>query len=125
MSHYTPPLQDMQFVLDELVDLHEIAALPGYGEATPDLARAVLEEAGVFASEVIAPLNHSGDIEGVRLEGVSPGCQRAGPRLMRASSRPVGQRCLRLKSRADRIFPACWPPPSKKCGTAAAWLSAC
>ncbi|CKI02552.1 acyl-CoA dehydrogenase [Achromobacter xylosoxidans] len=72
MSHYTPPLQDMQFVLDELVDLHEIAALPGYGEATPDLARAVLEEAGVFASEVIAPLNHSGDIEGVRLEGGQP-----------------------------------------------------
>ena len=72
MSHYAPPLQDMQFVLNELVDLHEIAALPGYGEATPDLARAVLEEAGVFASEVIAPLNHSGDIEGVRLEGGAP-----------------------------------------------------
>ena len=29
MSHYAPPLQDMQFVLNELVDLHEIAALPG------------------------------------------------------------------------------------------------
>lgn len=72
MSHYTPPLQDMQFVLNELVDLSGIAALPGYGEATPDLARAVLEEAGVFASEVIAPLNHSGDIEGVRLVDNQP-----------------------------------------------------
>lgn len=77
MSQYTPPLQDMQFVLNELVDLHDIAALPGYGEATPDLARAVLDEAGVFASEVIAPLNHSGDVEGVRLEGGQP-CMPAG-----------------------------------------------
>lgn len=72
MSHYTPPLQDMQFVLNELIDLDDIAALPGYGEATPDLARAVLEEAGFFSSEVIAPLNHSGDMEGVRLEGNQP-----------------------------------------------------
>ncbi|MBS0467436.1 MAG: acyl-CoA dehydrogenase [Proteobacteria bacterium] len=72
MSDYTPPLQDIQFVLNELAGLQDIAALPGFGEATPDTARAVLEEAGAFAAEVIAPLNHSGDIEGVRLEGGQP-----------------------------------------------------
>ena len=33
MSDYTPPLQDVQFVLNELEGLQDIAALPGYGEA--------------------------------------------------------------------------------------------
>ncbi|MBS0402928.1 MAG: acyl-CoA dehydrogenase [Proteobacteria bacterium] len=72
MSDYIPPLQDMQFVLNELAGLQDIAALPGHGEATPDTARAVLEQAGAFAAEVIAPLNHPGDVEGVRLEGGQP-----------------------------------------------------
>jgi len=72
MSQYTPPLQDIQFVLNELAGLREISELPGFGEATPDLVQAVLEEAGTFASEVIAPINHKGDIEGVRLEEGQP-----------------------------------------------------
>ena len=68
MSDYNAPLEDMRFVLTELAGLPEIAALPGYEDATPDLVDAVLEEAGRLAREVLAPLNHSGDREGASFE---------------------------------------------------------
>ncbi len=64
MSVYTAPLRDMRFVLNELAGLAQIATLPGYEEATPDTAEAILEEASKFASEVLDPLNYSGDQEG-------------------------------------------------------------
>ncbi len=65
---YTAPLADMRFVLDEIADLPEIAALPGCEQASPDLVDAVLEEAGKLASGVLAPLNVVGDRERARLE---------------------------------------------------------
>jgi len=51
-------------VLNELAGLAEVAKLPGYEEATPDIVEAILEEAGKFASEVLDPINYSGDQEG-------------------------------------------------------------
>lgn len=73
MGEYVAPLKDMLFVLNELAGLDGIAALPGCDEISPDLVEAVLEEAGKFASGVLAPLNKVGDTEGVRwqTEGVS------------------------------------------------------
>ena len=59
--NYTAPLQDMQFVLKELAGLDEIAQLPGCEEATEDVVAAILDEAGKFASGVLAPLNRVGD----------------------------------------------------------------
>ena len=63
MSTYRAPLRDMQFVLKELAGVDDVAKLPGYGE-TSDVLDAILEEAGTFASEVLDPINHSGDKEG-------------------------------------------------------------
>ena len=67
MTEFTPPLREIRFVLRDLVGLDGIAALPGFEDATPDLVDAVLDEAGRFAAEVIAPLNRPGDSEGSRL----------------------------------------------------------
>ena len=39
MSAYQAPLKDMRFVLNELAGLAEISKLPGYQDATPDIAR--------------------------------------------------------------------------------------
>ena len=64
MSAYQAPLKDMRFVLNELAGLSEVAKLPGYEEATPDTVDAILEEASKFASEVLDPINYSGDREG-------------------------------------------------------------
>src|SRR5277367_6845005 len=66
MQEYQAPLHDMKFVLRELIDWQLLAELPGFGEMTPDLADAVLEEAAKFAAGVLSPLNRSGDLEGAR-----------------------------------------------------------
>jgi alkylation response protein AidB-like acyl-CoA dehydrogenase len=65
---YTAPVADLLFDLQELAGIEEIATLPGYGDATPDLVRSVLEEAAKFTAGVIAPLNRVGDQQGSRLE---------------------------------------------------------
>lgn len=54
----------MRFALNELAGLSEVAKLPGYQDATPDTVDAILEEASKFASEVLDPINYSGDREG-------------------------------------------------------------
>ena len=68
MPHYTPPLRDMHFVLHELLKVTDtLKTLPAHAEVDVDTVNAVLEEGGKFASEVIAPLNQSGDAEGCSL----------------------------------------------------------
>ncbi|MGH8363152.1 MAG: acyl-CoA dehydrogenase family protein, partial [Gammaproteobacteria bacterium] len=66
MAGYTAPLRDMKFVLTELADLDEVARLPGFSEVTPDLLDTVLDAAGKFAAEVLAPLNQTGDQQGAK-----------------------------------------------------------
>jgi 3-(methylthio)propanoyl-CoA dehydrogenase len=69
MADYNAPIRDMSFVLNELVPLTDISALPGCEEVGEDLAAAVLEEAAKFAGGVLAPLNWTGDQEGCVLSG--------------------------------------------------------
>ncbi|NMG00280.1 acyl-CoA dehydrogenase [Aromatoleum toluolicum] len=64
MSQYVAPTQTMRFIIEDLVGLDDIARLPGFEEATPDLAAAILDEAAKFAGDVIAPLNRVGDTQG-------------------------------------------------------------
>jgi alkylation response protein AidB-like acyl-CoA dehydrogenase len=68
LAEYAAPLADMRFVLKELAGLDEIATLPGFDGAAPDLVDAVLEQAAKLAREVLAPLNTVGDREPSRLE---------------------------------------------------------
>ena len=68
MTAYRAPTRDMWFVLEELVPWHEINALPGFEDATPDLVRAALKEAAALAEEVIAPTNVIGDQEGASFD---------------------------------------------------------
>ncbi len=70
---YSAPTKQMQFLLDHVVGMADVAALPGYEDATPDIVAAILEEAGKFASEVLAPLNWEGDQQGAKWseEGVT------------------------------------------------------
>jgi alkylation response protein AidB-like acyl-CoA dehydrogenase len=69
MPQYTPPLRDMQFVLHEVFDAAgTLRQLPAHAEIDADTINAVLEEGGKFASQVIAPINLSGDAEGCTLD---------------------------------------------------------
>ncbi len=75
MSEYQAPLKEMQFVINQLANLSQINQLPAFEDATEDLVEAVLEQAGVLASEVFSPLNQPGDEHGTFIENgvvVSP-----------------------------------------------------
>ncbi|MFA7429045.1 MAG: acyl-CoA dehydrogenase family protein [Rhodospirillaceae bacterium] len=67
MAAYTAPLRDMTLSMN-LAGMDTIAALPGYEDASPDLVAAVLEEAGRFGAQELAPLNIASDREGSVLE---------------------------------------------------------
>jgi alkylation response protein AidB-like acyl-CoA dehydrogenase len=68
MGQYVAPLRDMQFVLHELLHVEEeLKQLPKHAEVDADIINQVLEEGGKFTSEVLFPLNHSGDREGCHL----------------------------------------------------------
>ncbi len=68
MTRYTAPVEDMMFVLDHVVDLADVQNLPGCAEVTRDLLAVILEQAGRFGTDVLAPLNQSGDQEGAVLD---------------------------------------------------------
>jgi acyl-CoA dehydrogenase len=63
---YTAPVKDMRFVIEHVVGSAAVAELPGYGDATPDIIEAILDQAGKFASDVLAPLNVIGDQQGAK-----------------------------------------------------------
>jgi len=72
MPQYNPPLRDMQFLLHEVLNVpEELKALPPHADLDADTINAVLEEGGKFASQVIFPLNQSGDEEGCTLDKVT------------------------------------------------------
>jgi len=69
MLQYQAPIRDPEFLLFDLFRVQDTwAGIPSLQAFTPDLVRAVLEEAGRLAGNVVAPLNQSGDKEGARLE---------------------------------------------------------
>jgi hypothetical protein len=64
MTAYAAPLRDMQFVLHDVLGISKYSNLPGFADATPDVIDAILEEGGKLASDVLHPINQSGDHEG-------------------------------------------------------------
>jgi 3-(methylthio)propanoyl-CoA dehydrogenase len=64
MTAYTAPIRDMLFAIKEIGGLDRVAALPGNEDVSEDLVAAILEEAGKFAGDVLAPLNQPGDKTG-------------------------------------------------------------
>jgi alkylation response protein AidB-like acyl-CoA dehydrogenase len=72
MPSYTPPLRDMQFVMHEVFKVtDDFKAMPKHADIDVDTINAVLEEAGKFATDVIFPINVSGDTEGCTLDPVT------------------------------------------------------
>lgn len=68
MTDYTPPLRDLQFVVEELVGLETLVQMPGWEEFGAEDAAAIFDQAGKFAAEELAPLNRVGDQEASKLE---------------------------------------------------------
>ena len=67
MWSYTPPLRDMQFVIEDVLDAPAAwRGMPDFAELDADTVRAVLDEAGKFAAGVLAPINAAADLHGCR-----------------------------------------------------------
>jgi alkylation response protein AidB-like acyl-CoA dehydrogenase len=69
MLSYTPPIKDMQFILNDVLEAPAaFAAMPAFAEVDAALMQQVLTEAGRFAAGVLLPLNAGGDREGCRFD---------------------------------------------------------
>lgn len=69
MWSYTPPLRDMQFVMEEMLGVRrDWALIPRFADLDADTGPQILAEAGKFAVQTLAPTNAPGDLQGCRYE---------------------------------------------------------
>ncbi len=68
MSYYTAPLEDMSFVLKEVVEIEKLCNEIGLDASTVDIIDTVLDAAGKLAKEEIEPINKTGDSEGLKID---------------------------------------------------------
>jgi alkylation response protein AidB-like acyl-CoA dehydrogenase len=68
MPAYKAPIENMNFVLHDVLGAKKLAELPGYDQATEDLMNQIMTEGAKICEEVLFPLNQSGDKEGCHFE---------------------------------------------------------
>jgi 3-(methylthio)propanoyl-CoA dehydrogenase len=70
---YRAPLEELRFVLEELLGTGQLAAYPAFADYNDEVGASILQEAARFAETVLDPLNRPGDREGARWtpDGVS------------------------------------------------------
>jgi acyl-CoA dehydrogenase len=71
VTTYNPPLADINFCIRHLADIENVLSLDAFEGMEPEDLEQVLEEAGKFASDVVAPTNIPTDEQGCRLEGTT------------------------------------------------------
>ena len=63
---YRAPVRDLIFTLKAVAGIDRVAATGAYPDYDDDLLSAVLEAAGDFSQDVLAPLNRAGDLSGAK-----------------------------------------------------------
>jgi len=66
MPIYKAPIEDVNFLLDDVFQIDRFANLPGFSDASADVRQAILGEAAKLSEEVLQPLNRTGDLEGCK-----------------------------------------------------------
>jgi acyl-CoA dehydrogenase len=64
MPVYKAPVDETLFILNDVLDLQQYSALPGFADATPDMISAILAEGAKLCEETWTPTNLPGDVEG-------------------------------------------------------------
>ena len=64
---YKAPVEEIAFTLNHVAGLAEAVEMGRFGDLSADLVEAILEEAGRFAGNEMAPLGEIGDRQGARL----------------------------------------------------------
>jgi alkylation response protein AidB-like acyl-CoA dehydrogenase len=64
MPQYIAPLNDMSFVLFDVLKAQDLSLCPGFEDANEEMIRAILDEAAKLSENILDPINQSGDIEG-------------------------------------------------------------
>jgi len=68
MPIYQTPHEDIQFLLHDVLNVAQLAALPGYEEANAEMVDTVIAAAGELCEQMLFPLNQSGDEEGCHFD---------------------------------------------------------
>ncbi|WP_424629120.1 acyl-CoA dehydrogenase C-terminal domain-containing protein [Bradyrhizobium sp. SYSU BS000235] len=66
MPIYKAPVEDMNFLLNDVFQIDRYNNLPGFSDASADVREAILDEAAKFSEQVLQPLNSVGDLEGCK-----------------------------------------------------------
>ena len=68
MEKYAAPVEDMSFILTNLLDIDNYLKSINNKELSFDSLKMIIEEAGKFASDELDTINQAGDQEGIKLE---------------------------------------------------------
>ena len=66
MPIYKAPVEDVNFLFNDVFQIDRYDNLPGFTDASADVREAILGEAAKLAEEVLQPLNRVGDLEGCK-----------------------------------------------------------
>lgn len=93
---YRAPTGEFEFLFEHVVDLSAVTETELFADATPDVTKAILSEAGKLCDEVMAPVQRNGDTNGAVLENgtvrTSPGFADAFEKLPKVAGsrfRPI------------------------------------
>lgn len=64
MPSYRAPVEDTNFVLNDVLNYQRYNNLPGFAEAAPDVVEAILSEGAKLAEGTLFPVNQTADREG-------------------------------------------------------------
>jgi acyl-CoA dehydrogenase len=66
MPIYKAPVEDVNFLLNDVFQIDRYDNLPGFSDASADVREAILDEAAKLSEEILQPLNRVGDLEGCK-----------------------------------------------------------
>jgi len=66
MPIYKAPVEDVNFLFNDVFQIDRYDNLPGFSDASSDVREAILGEAAKLSEEVLQPLNRVGDLEGCK-----------------------------------------------------------